>query len=451
MKGLIVHSEIENRSHWFTFTSIYLLGLIRTTFNKSRISISRRSVSKKTSETTFSIRLPSDGKYVDVVRSERDNDDENINGSTKYDFVILLIDPRDIKKVSDLIRSKAIHVEGAVIVLSRTSYSPTNTFTNQFSTKTTTTKPSQPVVLEGVIGTDVCVRRHKNRDAYEPVVFNGIAMQRLTSDELKRGGKFVRILEALGQYGFPLSYRSGISKSLWGSSVLHTSMQCTAALTPGIPLRRVIYRSSTFRSLLNTMSAELEMVVYATFRNPKGKQWSLDTTGNSVLNLFTFQVWLSLPSCWVAAWSRFCTLFCCNPVGNEIPFGSRTSLQRDLQRCDDVGSSRANQFDIIELRNVLRLARARGLKTPISDRVLNLLLKGGGRERSGVDIETLSEAEKLWARILGNKSGACGLAVRTGSWGLSNLFLHIMKGIFVCVFVWTFMYVQSKFDFLSGS
>jgi hypothetical protein len=129
-------------------------------------------------------------------------------------------------------------------------------------------------------------------------------------------------------------------------------------------------------------------------------------------------------------------------MGHDIPFGSRTSLQRDLQRCHDVGATYSTQFDIVELKNVLKLARSRGVKTPVSDRVLEALLKGGHP-----NVEALSEAEAIWAKILGNKSGACGLAARTGSWGLSNLFLHVMKGIFVCVLVYLFMFLHSKFSF----
>ena len=157
-----------------------------------------------------------------------------------------------------------------------------------------------------------------------------------------------------------------------------------------------------------------------------GRHWSVDTTGNSVLNLFAFQVWLSLPSCWVSAWTRCCS-FCCNPMGHDIPFGSRTSLQRDLQRCHDVGATYSTQFDIVELKNVLKLARSRGVKTPVSDRVLEALLKGGHP-----NVEALSEAETVWAKILGNKRGACGLAVHARITISSNLFLHVMKGIFVC-------------------
>lgn len=361
------------------------------------------------------------------------NDDD-----IEFDFVIVIVDPRDFKRAVDVIVKKMKKL-ACVISLSRTSYA-NRSFSHYFNE--ILSKKEKPVLLEGVIGTDICVRKRSSdqRDAYEPVLFNGIAMQRLTSEELKRGGPFIRMLEGLTQHGTTLSYRSGISKSLWGSSILHTSVQCASGLTPRIPLRRAVFRSYTFRSLLSTMSAEIESAVYATFRNPKGKQWSVDTAGNSVLSVFAFQAWLSLPSCWISAWTRLCC--CCNPMGHDLPFGARTSLQRDLQRCHDVGSSCSTQFDVVELKAVLKLARSRGVKTPVSDRILEVLLKGG---HPGVD--TLSEAERIWTRILGNKSGVCGLAVRTGSWGLSNLFLHITKGIFVCALVWIFMFVQSKLDF----
>eukprot|EP00939_MAST-03C_sp_MAST-3C-sp1_P003558 g3558.t1 len=391
-----------------------------------------------------------------------------------FDLVLVLCGPEDLNRVSHIFpkapptttpkkkKKSASNTDRCKAVVLLSPFLRLNVRAPEEIAFETRTKQAGAMLFNGAIGFDVV--RHRTPtgssfDIFEPLWNGRLILQRMDTEQQKGGG--ARFLKMIESSRIRVDYRSGVWKSIWGTAILQTSIHAASALMPHESARGLLSRRRMFRCIVAELVLESERVILRAFRDPRGRrQWQIDISAcvSGPLSFLasttaTVDVLFRLPNC------VFSALFRLVAFENFVP-GALTSAQRDVnilaaktkrrdqqKKGGNIESRRNGLVCVRALRKISKLARTKNVPVPVTNRVLDKLVRVCENDHDGGTPPC--EETRLWQAVLADDGNDC--LSRSVCCAFESALKIFLKAALICVFAVVAVFVMGALGMDRGT